>query len=143
MLSHTCKTAIKAVILLAVKSDLNTRLSLNQISEAIGASSHTVGKMLQILVRHNVIKSSKGPTGGFYITEVQKDQPIMTIVESIDGKHIFTGCGLGLTQCSEEHPCPIHNQYKEFRDAMIKLFENNKIVNLCKTVDLGEAFLVG
>lgn len=109
MLSLTCKTAVNAVILLASKEDDNARTSLKDISGSLDASSHTVGKILQTLVRHRVIKSTKGPTGGIYITETQKNQEIINIIEAIDGKHIFDGCGLGLSQCSENHPCPIHN----------------------------------
>ncbi|NJN26666.1 MAG: Rrf2 family transcriptional regulator [Cyclobacteriaceae bacterium] len=143
MLSLTCKTAIKAVILLASQPEGDTKLSLKEISEAIGASSHTVGKFLQTLVRHAVIKSVKGPAGGFFITKAQKDQSIMSIVEAIDGKQIFTGCGLGLSQCSEAHPCPIHDQYKEIRDAMDKLFGDNTIASLCQSVHIGETYLLG
>jgi Rrf2 family protein len=143
MLSLTCKTAIKAVILLASKEEEGARMSLKDVSEDINASSHTVGKILQTLVRHGVIKSTKGPTGGFYITKTQKNQEIIRIVEAIDGKHIFDGCGLGLSQCSENHPCPIHNQYKGIRDAMETLFTENKIIDLCQSVNTGEAFLLG
>jgi Rrf2 family protein len=143
MISLTCKTAIKAVLLLASNKDENLKMSVKDISDAIDASSHTVGKILQTLVRHGVIKSTKGPLGGFYITEVQKIQPIIHIVEAIDGKHIFNGCGLGLNQCSEDHPCPIHDQYKGIRDSMTFLFSENKIADLCQSVNGGTTYLFG
>ena len=143
MLSLTCKTAVNAVILLASNEDETVRMSLIDISEDINASSHTVGKILQTLVRHGIIKSTKGPTGGFYITKSQKNQEIISIVEAIDGKHIFDGCGLGLSQCTENHPCPIHNQYKGIRDTMETLFAENKIIDLCQSVNMGKAFLFG
>lgn len=143
MLSQTCKTAIKSVILLASNQDENIKMSVKNISEAIDASSHTVGKILQTLVRHSVVKSTKGPAGGFYITPDQLNQPLLNIVESIDGKSIFTGCGLGLNQCSEDHPCPIHNQYKGARDAMENLFKENRITDVCQSVNIGTTYLLG
>ena len=143
MLSQTCKTAIKAVILLASNQDESIKMSVKDISEAIDASSHTVGKILQTLVRHSVVKSTKGPAGGFYITPDQKNQPLLNIVESIDGKHIFNECGLGLSQCSEDHPCPIHDQYKGARDTLENLFKESKITDLCQSVNVGTAYLLG
>lgn len=72
MLSYTCKTAVKAVIFLATKYEKGEKTGLKEVAEYIGASEHTVGKMLQTLVRQDVIKSLKGPAGGFYISEEQK-----------------------------------------------------------------------
>ncbi|MCC6187218.1 MAG: Rrf2 family transcriptional regulator, partial [Chitinophagaceae bacterium] len=61
MLSLTCKTAIKAVIYLASKYDSGEKAGIKEIAEFINASEHTVGKMLQTLVKENTINSAKGP----------------------------------------------------------------------------------
>ena len=143
MLSYTCKTAIKAVILLATKYDKGYKPGIKEIAEHIDASEHTVGKLLQILVKQQVINSLKGPAGGFYITSQQLNQPIINIVESIDGKDIFNTCGLGLSRCSATHPCPIHNNYKEARDILERIFRSNKVVDLCTPVSNGLAYLFG
>ena len=107
MLSNTCKTAIKAVICLASKEETGEKLGVKDISQHINASEHTVSKILQNLVRQKIINSTKGPSGGFYITKEQQLQPIITIVDTIDGKDLFNECGLGLSKCSSAHPCPI------------------------------------
>lgn len=130
MLSLTCKTAIKAVIYLASKYESGERTGIKEIAEFIEASEHTVGKMLQTLVKEEIINSAKGPNGGFYITAKQKNQPIINIVEAIDGKEVFKQCGLGLSKCSSTHPCPIHNDYKEVRDLFEKLCRDKKMTDL-------------
>ncbi len=143
MLSHTCKTAIKAVIYLASKHDTRTNAGIKEIAEYIDASEHTVGKLLQTLVKQKVINSVKGPSGGFYITGEQLNQPIINIVAAIDGNRVFKECGLGLRKCSSSHPCPIHNEYKVARDLIEKLFATNKIGDLYKPVTSGLAYLIG
>ncbi len=143
MLSLTCKTAIKAVIYLASKYESGVRTGIKEIAEFIEASEHTVGKMLQILVKEKVINSAKGPTGGFYVTVKQKNQPIINIVEAIDGKEVFKQCGLGLSKCSSTHPCPIHNDYKGVRDLFEKLCRDKKMTDLCEPVNNGLAYLFG
>ena len=143
MLSKTCKTAIKAVIYLCSKFETGQNAGIKEVSEFINASEHTVGKILQTLVKQDVIKSLKGPSGGFFISKEQQKQPIINIVEAIDGRQIFTSCGLGLSKCSSRHPCPIHYEYKEARDMMEKLFRENNVMNLCEPVSKGLAYLMG
>lgn len=142
MLSYTCKTAIKAVIYLASKAGSGEKVPIKEIADQIGASGHTVSKMLQTLVKRGVINSTKGPSGGFFMSSGQLEQPIINIVEAIDGLAVFRECGLGLTQCSELHPCPIHEQYKKPREMIEKLFAGNKIKDLCQPVSCGLAYLI-
>jgi Rrf2 family protein len=143
MLSLTCTTAIKAVIYLASKFDSGEKAGIKEIAGYIDASEHTVGKMLQKLVKAQVINSTKGPAGGFYITAKQKNQSIIHIVEAIDGKNVFNQCGLGLSKCSATHPCPIHNDYKAVRDLFEDMCSRKKLIDLCKPVNSGLAYLLG
>lgn len=142
MLSHTCKSAIKAVLFLSSKSDTNTRSTIKDIAMHIDVSEHTLGKLLQVLVKKNIICSEKGPTGGFYITKLQLKLPVMSIVDAIDGKEIFKECGLGLTKCNSSKPCSIHDQYKVARDLFVDIFNNNKISDLGDSVNKGLTYLV-
>lgn len=143
MLSLTCKTAIKAVIYLSSRTDPGDRPGIREIAKAINANEHTVGKLLQTLVKEGVINSLKGPSGGFFITGDQQKLPIMTIIEAIDGTGAFTECGLGLSKCSASHPCPIHDEYQEGKKLLEKLFRTHRIVDLRGAVTSGAAFLTG
>lgn len=136
-----CKTAIKAVIYLC--SIEPGKAGLKEVAQAIHASSHTIGKILQLLVKQGIINSVKGPSGGFFITPAQQELPIILIVEAIDGRQVFTSCGLGLSHCSGTHPCPIHDDYKKARDIMESLFREKKVSELCSSVNEGLAYLAG
>ena len=143
MLSLTCKIGIKAVIYLASRYEAGDRAGIVEVADAVDASAHTVGKVLQKLVKHAVINSAKGPAGGFYISGKQLNQPIINIVAAIDGLEVFRQCGLGLSKCSSRHPCPMYNEYKEARDLMEKMFSRNSVLDLCGQVNDGLAHLVG
>jgi Rrf2 family protein len=143
MLSQTCKTAVKAVLFLALKYEKDEKAGIKEIAEYLDANEHTVGKMLQTLVKRGVINSLKGPAGGFYISKMQQDQPIINIVKAIDGENVFKNCGLGLSKCSSTHPCPIHNEYKEARDIMDRIFKTKNVADLCAPVNIGLAYLAG
>lgn len=140
MLSNTCKTAIKAVVYLCSLSP--GRASVRDVAVGIDVNEHTIGKILQVLVKQGIIQSSKGPSGGFSISNQQKQTPIISIVEAIDGKQVFTGCGLGLSNCSSEQPCPIHDEYRKARDFLEQLFREKRVADLCESVSEGTAFLI-
>lgn len=142
MLSLTCKTAIKAVIYLSRKSGEGEKANIKEVSGSINASEHTVGKILQVLARKKIINSFKGPYGGFYLNEEQQEQPVIYIVEAVEGDGIFKECGLGLSKCSASHPCPIHDEYKIARELMEKIFRERKIRVLCNSVTNGLAYLI-
>jgi Rrf2 family protein len=143
MLSLTCKTAIKAVIYLASKLESGEKAGIREIATFINASEHTVGKMLQTLVKEEVINSMKGPNGGFFITEKQKSQPLLKIIHAIDGDEIFQQCGLGLSKCSATHPCPMHDDYKIIRDGFKNMCRQKKVSDLLEPVNDGLAYLMG
>jgi Rrf2 family protein len=143
MLSLTCKAAIKSVIYLASKFESREKTGIREIAEYTDTNEHTAGKLLQTLVKQNVINSAKGPTGGFFLSKDQLRQPIMHIVEAIDGRNVFKQCGLGLSKCSATHPCPIHHEYKNARDIIEKLFQEKKVFHLCEPVNNGLAHLIG
>ncbi len=143
MLSITCKASIKAVVFLGSKFATGARYSIKEVAAFTNENEHTVGKLLQKLVKEGIINSAKGPTGGFYMTETQTRQKIVRIVEAIDGKEVFKQCGLGLSKCSETRPCPLHNDYKGIRTLFEAMCSDNEIRKLYDDVNTGLAYLTG
>jgi Rrf2 family protein len=143
MLSLGCKAAIKAVIFLGSRFDTGKKSGLREVAEFIDENEHTVGKLLQKLVKGGIINSVKGPNGGFYITAKQKNRAVINIVEAIDGPDVFNQCGLGLSKCSETRPCPVHNDFKPVRELFKKMCRDKKISQLYEDVNNGLAYLIG
>lgn len=141
MLSLTCKASIKAVIFLGSRFETEERSSIKEIAEFIDENEHTVGKLLQKLVKEDIIKSIKGPNGGFFMTQKQTQQPIIKIIEAIDGKEVFKQCGLGLSKCSETRPCPFHNEYKHVRNQFEDMCREKKVFELYENVNSGLSYL--
>lgn len=142
MLSVTCKAAIKAVIYLGSKHEFGQKASIGEIATDINENEHTVGKLLQKLVKAGIINSTKGPSGGFSLDENQLELPLMMIVEAIDGTNIFSQCGLGLSECTASRPCPIHFDFKPVRDMFQNLCLEKKIAHLCEPVNEGVSYLM-
>jgi len=141
MLSNSSKYALKAVLFLALHTNENNKMMVKDISERINVPKAYIAKLLQELSKRKILSSTKGPKGGFYISEVNKNQPIIKIIDIIDGKKRIESCVLGLDDCNEHKPCPLHALISPSRSKMIVLLESKTIKDLAKDLELNKVFL--
>ncbi|BAX81147.1 RrF2 family transcriptional regulator [Labilibaculum antarcticum] len=142
MFSKACEYGIKASIYISHQSQKGERVSLVAIAKAIDSPLAFTAKILQSLAKNNIIVSSKGSTGGYEIPkDMQAKIMLFHIVEAIDGDKIYNGCGLGLPQCNERKPCPIHFQFKAIRDDLKVMLKTTAIEELANGLHKGIAFL--
>jgi Rrf2 family protein len=131
MFSKATEYALRATIYIAQKSSEKKKLGIAEIAKGINSPKSFTAKILQLLTAGNKIVSSvRGPNGGFYITEKAKKLPIRVILETMEEDGVLDKCVLGLKQCSELKPCPMHSQYKTIKLQLKELFEAKTIQNL-------------
>ncbi|MFD2550482.1 RrF2 family transcriptional regulator [Bizionia sediminis] len=142
MFSKACEYGIKASIFIALSSHEGKRVSLKEIANEIDSPVAFTAKILQDLVRHNIINSVKGAHGGFEI-DPQKTNSIKLkyIVSAIDGDGIYNGCGLGLHTCNENHPCAVHDKFKHIRNELKNMLETTSLEELALDIQSGVSFL--
>lgn len=142
MFSKACEYAIRATLHIAQHSQVGERVGLKQIAADTDSPVAFTAKILQQLVREDVIQSVKGPNGGFEMTPQQlNDVKLCQIVSAIDGDHIYRGCGLGMNACDEDRPCPVHDQFKLIRDELQHMLETTSIRQLANGLSKGVTFL--
>ncbi|HEV9037212.1 MAG TPA: Rrf2 family transcriptional regulator [Puia sp.] len=141
MFSKTCEYAIRAMIFIALRSKDGDRVGIREIAKGIDSPAHFIAKILQQLVRKGVVQSVKGPNGGFYLDAQGRECPLAKIVRVVDGDQLFSGCGLGLRNCSEVHPCPIHDEFKKIREDITAMLENSYIGEFTERLEENLLFL--
>lgn len=142
MFSKTCEYAIRATIYIGKQSKDGSKIRLPEIAENTNSPVAFTAKILQVLVKNDIISSTKGPNGGFSISKSQEQKvALIDIVKAIDGESTYNGCGLGLKECSEKKPCPIHFHFKEIRENLKNMLANTSINQLIDKLDKGETFL--
>lgn len=118
-----------------------TNVELNEIAVNQDIPKHFLSKILQLLVKHKLLTSMKGPTGGFKLPCAPEEIRLIEVVDAIDGLDIFEQCGIGLKRCSDEDPCPIHHDYKRIRERVREVFETKTLVDLTEEVQNGGSIL--
>lgn len=141
MISKTCKYAIRAAVFIASRADEDVKLGVKEIAQEIEAPTAFTAKILQILNRHKIVTSLKGPYGGFFCEKFQLELPVLEVVNAIDGLAIFKECVMGLHQCSDGHPCPMHNKYAHTRDNLLKTFSETTLGGLASDLVTGSSFI--
>ena len=132
MLSNSSKYAINAVIYLALHASPTKRLHI---------PTSFLAKILQTLARKKVISSNKGPGGGFWLTDEEKEAPLMNVVKQIGEAEKFTSCAMGFKECSSEKPCPLHTSVQPFRDNFMRELTDNSIASFAQKIIDKTAFL--
>ncbi len=142
MFSKACEYGIKASIFIAEQSLKGDKVGQVAIAKAINSPEAFTAKTLQILTKHGIISSERGPHGGFFFNELQLSSTLLChIVEVIDGTNLYKGCGLGLERCNQDAPCPLHHQFKQIRDDLRNMLETTLVVDLAIGLKSGLAFL--
>lgn len=129
--SKACEYGIRAVIFLADRSEKEGNTRISDIAAAIESPEAFTSKILQALARKGIVNSSKGKTGGFSLPQKNLNTlRIRNIVDAIDGPEIFNRCVMGLNFCSEINPCPLHYRFKDQRQSLSDLMQQDTIAEL-------------
>ena len=137
-LSKACEHGIRATLHIAQQSVLEERASLKDIALEIDAPEAFTAKILQELVRQGIINSSKGPKGGFSMSKKSiKELKLIQIIHAIDGDSFEKKCVLGLKQCSETSPCPVHDQFKHIKKDYLQMLQKTTIHKMISSLNEG------
>jgi len=141
MFSKTCEYAIRAMIFIAQQSKNGHKTGIKEIAKGIDSPEFFIAKILQDLVRRGLLQSAKGRHGGFYLDKQLMKCSVADIVRAIDGDKLFSGCGLGLNQCSESKPCPIHHEFKKLRKNVFDMLQKARLSDFPERLENNLAFL--
>jgi len=132
--SRSSEYAIRAFVHLAQVPDGKFAM-VKQIAAEEDIPTHFLAKILQQLARKGLLRSSKGPTGGFSLRVPADEVRLLDIVEALDGLTEYEKCASGLSECSDDMPCPLHDSWKGLRSRILVYLGRNTIADLAKALE--------
>lgn|SRR5512143_2621314 len=132
--SRSAEYAIRAFVHLAQVPDGRFAM-VKQIAEHEEIPSHFLAKILQQLARKGLLRSSKGPTGGFSLRQAPGDISLLNIVEALDGLADYQKCASGLAECNDEQACGMHDSWKALRSRIMEYLEHTSIADVAAALD--------
>lgn len=138
MFSKACEYAIKSSVYIGQRSLALQKVNVGEISRAVSAPEAFTAKILQQLCKAGILESVRGKQGGFYFLEEKLHHfKIYDIIRVIDGEGIFSRCGLGLKECSNSNPCPVHQDYKSVRENLFAMAQKFSLYDLAQKTEQG------
>lgn len=132
MFNKETEYALRGLVYIQTQNNLNRRPGIEEIAKEIEAPRFYTAKILQRLVKHNIVNSLKGKGGGFYFDKEQCDLSIRDVIIHTEGTNMLDGCGFGLKHCNCENPCPLHEHYAPIRDSINQLVSSQTIQSLAR-----------
>ncbi len=143
MFSKSCEYGLKAITYIATQSLEGIRVKIGDVAEKTGSPEAFTAKILGLLTKHHIVNSQTGPNGGFFISkDTMQEIKINQIVKIIDGDEIYNGCALGLSECSDKEPCPMHSRFTKIREELKNMLINTSIYDLAIGLHAGKTVLV-
>ncbi|MBC8368040.1 Rrf2 family transcriptional regulator [bacterium] len=130
ILSRASEYAIRAMVYMAEKGG-ESPTQLKDIAESEGIPFHFLAKTMQVLTRIRLVKSFRGPRGGFTLMKRPDQIYLYEIVNAFDAISQWeTTCILGINPCSDEVVCPIHEDWKPIKEEIFKMFQEKTLTDL-------------
>jgi Rrf2 family protein len=131
LFSRECEYALQAVLYLALQRE-DGMTSIKTLTRKLDIPYHFLAKILQRLTRKGLLRSLKGPTGGFTLSLPAEKITLFQIIEAIDGAEFMTTCVLGFSECSGRNPCSVHEQWGEMRTSIHAMLVNKSIAQMAR-----------
>lgn len=133
--SRSAEYAIRALVHLA-EVPAGKYAMVKNIAEKCDIPAHFLAKILQQLARKGFLRSSKGPTGGFCLRTPANELTMWHLVEAIDGATDYNRCPGGMTQCNDDQPCGLHDNWKALRSRIMEYLERTTMADLQAALEL-------
>lgn len=132
--SRSSEYAIRAFVSLAAVPRDEFALA-RDIAKQANIPAYFLAKILQQLARHGLLRSVKGPNGGFRLERAPESISLLDIVTAIDGLGDYQRCLGGMTECNDQASCGLHDGWKRMRSSILKYLEETSIADLARSLE--------
>jgi len=126
-LSEAVGIALHSMALIAMHDKPHNVTSL---TEETGASKHHIAKVMQRLVKAGLLKSTRGPAGGFLSMRKPKEITLLEIYEAIEGKVLIHDCPMDCEKCPLDNICMLGEVGEKVAKEFIKYMKETTLQNI-------------
>jgi Rrf2 family nitric oxide-sensitive transcriptional repressor len=127
VISKTAEYALRAVVTLA-DGDGEPILA-PRIAETTQVPQAYLSKVLQTLVRANLVSSQRGQGGGFTLARPASTLTVLDVIDAVDPIQRIETCPLALS-AHAENLCPLHRRLDDAIESIRATFTSTSIAEL-------------
>jgi len=131
MFSQTSEYAIRALSILA-RYPRDQYVLVGTLASNADLPHHYLSKILQNLVRMQILESRKGSRGGFRLARDPDEIILYEIVNAIENLGQTRHCLLGRAECSDERACPLHEFWVHQTSEYLNTLQHTSLGDLVR-----------
>lgn len=129
MLSSTAEYALRAMVHLATNPE--THCTSQEIAEKTLVPPGYISKVLQDLAREGVVRSQRGPSGGFVLARPPEKISLLEVIGAVDPIRRIHECPLGLPGHGK-NLCPLHSAIDQAARLLEEHFGGATIADMAR-----------
>ena len=122
-LSEAASLGIHAMVLIARNEGI---MNAGTIADMTGTSRNHLAKVMLTLSKMGLVKSLRGPSGGFVLARKPEDITLLEVYEAIEGKIQISECP-GDKQVCPFSKCILNNILHKVTIEIMDYFQNKKL----------------
>ena len=126
-ISEAASLAMHAGVYLAASKDI--KVSTRKIANVLNASEHHLSKVLQRLARAGLVKSIRGPKGGFMLGRSPDEINLLEVYEAMEGSFPASNCLLSTRIC-KGYKCILGGLIKHLNQEVVDYLKNTRLSDL-------------
>lgn len=87
-------------------------------------------KILQPLIKSNIVGSQRGVGGGFYLVKPPEEITLFDIINSQEGPVYLNQCMAEESVCEREPHCPVHGAWEQIRKEFMAILTRYDFASL-------------
>jgi Rrf2 family protein len=120
--------AVRTVLYLA--KERNRRASVTEVAHAMHIPKSFLAKILQRLVKSNILISTRGVKGGFELAQKASEISLLSIMEAIQGPAGINLCAVDSKKCKLSATCSVHPVWVAIRKEVERRLKKQTIKEL-------------
>jgi Rrf2 family protein len=132
MFSRSAGYAIQALTYLATQPS-GKLTGAREIGAAAQIPTPFLWKILRHLSQEKLVRSFKGVRGGYELARPAERITLGQMLAVTPDSGLASSCVLGLSQCDDKNPCPLHDRWKKVRGAIDEMMQGTTLADLART----------
>jgi Rrf2 family protein len=128
-ISRKIDYAIRAMIHLAGIPD-GTVVPFREIGRQMDVPEDFLAKILKTLVDQGLVKSTRGPHGGYALARNPVDVSFLDVIEAVEGPVALNVCLDGEDACGHTSACTMVDVWRRGQERMLDVYRQSRLADL-------------
>jgi Rrf2 family protein len=128
-ISRKIDYGLRAVIYLA-SIDTKAIVPFREIARQMMVPEDFLAKILKTLVDQGLVRSTRGPHGGYALAKAPSEVSVLDVIEAVEGPVAINVCLDGEDPCGKASACTMVDVWRRGQEKMLEVYREAKLAEL-------------